>query len=239
MRTEIIYEDNAVLVGYKPAGLATETARVGQTDMVSELKNYLASGQKSGGKSPYLGVIHRLDQPVEGLLVFAKDRRAAATLSAQLRTGTLGKRYCAVICGQPACEQGELADDLRRGGDGRAYVVTGQQERYPDARRAVLHYEIVREINAGAGPECPAGPKIFLADIRIGTGRFHQIRAQMAHAGMPLLGDRKYGTEESLALSCRLGMRNVALYACHLEFVHPVTEELLSFHREPDNLFFA
>ena len=102
MKTQIVYEDNDIVVINKPAGLATQTARVGQPDVVSELKNYL--------RSPYLGIIHRLDQPVEGLLVFAKNKRAAAALSTQLQSteGVLNKQYYAVFCGKPAAEKGRL-----------------------------------------------------------------------------------------------------------------------------------
>ena len=81
MKTQVIYEDEDILVVHKPAGIATQTARVGQQDVVSELKNYLA---KSKGTQPYLGIVHRLDQPVEGLLVFAKSKQSAAALAAQL-----------------------------------------------------------------------------------------------------------------------------------------------------------
>ena len=102
MKTEIIFEDKDILVAYKPAGLATQTARVGQQDMVSELKNYLwqkrmITGAALGRPAPYLGVIHRLDQPVEGLQVFAKTSTAAAELNRQLQDGRMKKSYLAVL----------------------------------------------------------------------------------------------------------------------------------------------
>lgn len=219
MRTKIIFEDAAIMIAHKPAGLATQTAKVGQQDMVSELKNYLASGQR--GKVPYLGVIHRLDQPVEGLLVFAKEKSAAAALTKQLGQGTLNKQYYAVICGKPCGNTGELVDYMYKDSAGKAQMVTGQQEKYPEAKKAVLQYKIVEEISSDK--------EIFLADIHIDTGRFHQIRAQMAYAGMPLLGDSKYGNETSLALSKELGIRNVALCAYCIELQHPVTKEKMKF----------
>ena len=122
MKTEIIYEDANILVCYKPAGLPVQTAKVGQMDMVSELKNYLHSA--------YLGIIHRLDQPVEGLLVFAKDKKSAAKLSAYLQEGTLNKQYYGVICGKPSAPGGELVDYLKKEID-RAVVVT---EAYQEAK---------------------------------------------------------------------------------------------------------
>lgn len=229
MRTTIIYEDDHIIIARKPAGLATQTSKVGQADMVSELKNYLASGQK--GKVPYLGVIHRLDQPVEGLLAFAKSKQAAAALTKQLGQGTLNKQYYAVICGKPSRESGELVDYLYKDNSGKAQVVTGKQEQCPDAKKAVLQYRIIKEMSTEG--------QILLADIHIDTGRFHQIRSQMAHAGMPLLGDSKYGSEESMALSGEHGIRNVALCAYCLELAHPVTGKKLSFSVEPEGKAFS
>lgn len=230
MRTKIIYEDAHIIVAHKSAGLATQTAKVGQADMVSELKNYLAAAQK--GKPPYLGIIHRLDQPVEGLLVFAKNKQAAAALTKQLGNGTLNKQYYAAICGKPSAEAGELVDYLYKDmvKEGKALVVTGRQQDYPDAKKAVLQYRIIKELSTE--------PPIFLADIHIDTGRFHQIRTQMAHAGMPLLGDSKYGTEASKELSWELGVRNVALCAYAIDLLHPVSGKKLCFTAEPEGKAF-
>lgn len=230
MKTKIIYEDAHIIVAHKPAGLATQTAKVGQADMVSELKNHLASTRK--GQAPYVGVVHRLDQPVEGLLVFGKNKQATAVLTKQLGQGTLNKQYYAVICGKPSEDSGELVDYLYKDvvKEGKALVVTGQQEQYPDAKRAVLQYQIIKELSTD--------PAVCMADIHIDTGRFHQIRAQMAHAGFPLLGDSKYGTEESCAVSCERGIRNVALCAYSLELLHPTTGKKLSFKVEPENKAF-
>ena len=231
MRTRIIYEDNHIIVAHKPAGLATQTARVGQADMVSELKNHLAAEQK--GQPPYLGLVHRLDQPVEGLLVFGKTKQAAAALTKQLGEGTLNKQYYAVICGKPPADSGELVDYLYKDvvKEGKAVVVTGQQHKYPEAKKAVLQYRILKELSTE--------PAVCLADIHIDTGRFHQIRAQMAYAGFPLLGDGKYGTDESIALSSERGIRNVALCAYSLELIHPTTGKKLSFSVEPEGKAFA
>lgn len=274
MRPRIVYQDDAVIVAYKPAGLATQTARVGQADMVSELKKELAaceraqgtagnSAGKDGGKSgvqnrktqpAYLGVVHRLDQPVEGLLVFAKNSKAAAELSKQLTEGSLNKQYFAVVCGKPAAKAGELVDYMIKSKDNVAQIVersenhtinTEKEACKPDCtkqtatkgdvqgkdiKKAVLKYKILEDVSTPA--------TLALADIHIETGRFHQIRCQMAHAGMPLLGDLKYGNDVSVELGRKLGIRNVALCAHKLVFRHPVTQRKMSFEIKPENKAF-
>lgn len=221
MRTKVIYEDKDIMVIHKPAGLATQTGQIGSMDVVSELKNYLAAK----GEDSYVGVIHRLDQPVEGLLVFAKNKRAAAHLSGQLAKDNLNKEYDAVVCGVTECREETLTDYLRKGNDSRAQVVTGEEERFQDARRAVLHY-CVKE-------EAPPFPGTTLIHVTLQTGRFHQIRAQMAHAGYPLLGDVKYGNEMSAELSREYGIRQVALCASAMSLQHPVTGKKLHFEIKP------
>lgn len=225
MKTEIIYEDNELLVVHKPAGLATQTAKAGQADIVSELKNYL--------KCSYLGIIHRLDQPVEGLLVFAKTKKSAAALSLQLKEGTLNKQYYAVICGKPMAEQGELVDYLYKDTlkTGRAVVAAPQDiSRYPDAKRAVLQYRLLQYAEEA---------DLSLLEIHIDTGRFHQIRAQMSHAGMALLGDAKYAGEAVRKRGEELGIRNVALCAFCISFQHPVKKRKMDFRIKPQGKIFS
>ncbi len=211
METEIIYEDKDVLVCKKPAGLPVQTARIASPDMVSELKNYLPAGA-------YLAVVHRLDQPVEGLLAFAKSPKAAKELGRQLSGAGFMKIYYAVAFNQPLVEEGMLEDYMIKEGS-RAKVVTAD---VPGAKKAVLHYRLLA---ARSGK--------VLYEIRLETGRFHQIRAQMAHAGMPLLGDRKYADEAIKIYSEKHGIRNVALCAGELEFRHPATGRQLSFAVKP------
>lgn len=214
MKTEIVYEDQDILICHKPAGLATQSASVTQPDVVSELKNYLGGG--------YVGFIHRLDQPVEGLLVFARNKRAAASLSRQLEEGTLRKQYCALVYGRPAQDSGELADYLCKDGS-LARVVSGDA---PGARKALLRYQLRQTGSRGADRSC--------LDICIDTGRFHQIRCQLSHAGMPILGDLKYGTAESLEVSRRLGIRHVALCACGIVLRHPASGREITHEICPD-----
>lgn len=205
MKTNIIYEDQDILICYKPAGLATQSASVSQPDVVSEIKKYLGGG--------YLGIVHRLDQPVEGLLVFARNKKAAGALSRQLAESLLQKHYCALVYGRPPQERGRLVDYLRKEGSLSKVVSEGDRE----AQKAVLQYQM-RQPSGDAASE-----KYSCLDIQIDTGRFHQIRCQLSHAGMPILGDRKYGTEESLEESRRLGIGQTALCACEIRLRHPVT----------------
>lgn len=238
MQTQIVYEDEAVLVIRKPAGLATESAGIGQKDVVSELKNYVA--KKNPGKMPYLGIVHRLDQPVEGLLVFAKTKKAAENLTAQLGKGMLKKEYLAVVCGKVPENTGRLVDYLAKE-KGMAVVknaadaktekdVDAQAEKAadPQAKKAVLTYTKKAETE-----------KFTLLAVQIETGRFHQIRAQLSHAGFPILGDEKYGSEESKELSREKKIRFTALCAASLSFRHPVTGKTMAFTQAPQNPAFA
>ena len=230
MQTQIVYEDEAVLVIRKPAGLATESAGIGQKDVVSELKNYVA--KKNPGKMPYLGVVHRLDQPVEGLLVFAKTKKAAENLTAQLGKGTLKKEYLAVVCGKVPENTGRLVDYLAKE-KGIAVVKDAadvQSEKAADsqAKKAVLTYTKKAETE-----------ELTLLAVQIETGRFHQIRAQLSHAGFPILGDEKYGSEESKELSREKKIRFTALCAASLSFRHPVTGKTMAFNQAPQNPAFA
>ncbi len=218
MKTRILHEDRDILVCHKPAGLAVENAAVGRMDMVSELKNYL--------KSPYLGLVHRLDQPVEGLLVFAKNPKAAAALSKQLKDNTLNKEYYAVICGQPDTDKGRLVDYLAKDNKNRMAKVVKKDDK--DGKEAILEFELLQSIPQN-------DERISLLRINIKTGRFHQIRAQLSNAGIPILGDRKYGTEASFKLSNITETKNVALCACSLNFKHPINGKNIEYSVIPDS----
>ena len=236
---------------HKPAGLATQSAKVGQPDAVSELKKYLAgkasaenvggmtegakgeqgrakAGGAKTGTEPYLGIVHRLDQPVEGLLVFAKTKAAASHLTKQLEAGSLNKQYYATVCGKPEAKSGELVDYLLKEGNLAKVVPQGT----PQAKKAVLQYRVAESKVPECGAEIKSTQNVIRLDVHIDTGRFHQIRVQLAHAGFPILGDMKYGTSESVEMSKELGVRNVALFAYKLEFVHPVTGKHMEYKIE-------
>lgn len=231
----IIYEDEAVLVVYKPAGIATQTARLGQQDMVSELKNYLAKKpENKGNGEPYLGVVHRLDQPVSGILAFAKTKQAAAELGRQLANGQMQKYYYAVICGHPVGQEGRLEDYLYK--DAKTNLSSVVKANDPNAKKAALEYKLIKTLMVWGENTQPE--EISLIEISLITGRHHQIRVQMAHGGMPLLGDSKYGNDHSKNLSRETKCRNVALCAYKLEFYHPVTRKKSLFERQPEGEIF-
>lgn len=220
----ILYEDKEIIVCHKAAGIAVQSARIGMPDMESTLKNYLVA--KNPGKMPYLGVVHRLDQPVEGVLVFAKNKKAAAGLTGQITSGSVTKEYLAVTAQKVEKVQGHLEDYLKKNGKtNTSAVVTPETD---GAKKAVLDYEVLNEVS----DERTLTGKRILVRIQLGTGRHHQIRVQMAHAGMSLLGDRKYNPEDSSGLP-------LGLCSCHLVFRHPVTGKKLEFQVTPKGECFA
>lgn len=215
IRDYIIYEDKDILVCHKPAGIAVQNARVGSMDLESLLKNYVA--QKVPGKMPYLGIIHRLDQPVEGVLVFALNSRAAAELNRQMTSGKIKKIYLAVTEGEVKVQKATLEDWLKK--DNRTNSSTVVAAGTVGAKKAVLSYELLetREVQ---------GQRRNLLEICLDTGRYHQIRVQMAHVGMPLVGDRKYNPQKS-------GQEPLALCSAKLGFQHPVTKKKMEFQVIP------
>lgn len=216
---EIIYEDEAIIVCRKEAGVAVQTARAGQADVVSLLKNYRAKKKEE----PYIGLIHRLDQPVEGVMVFAKTQQAAAKLSAQVSSRSMEKEYLAVTTGVPKPQKGELRDWLLR--DGKTNTSAVVDKGTPQAKEAVLDYEVEQVSENG---------QQALVHIWLHTGRHHQIRVQFAHAGYPLVGDTKYGKSEQNSRYCP-----VALCSCRIGFVHPVTKKKMEFVIEPKGKAFS
>ena len=222
MKTKILYEDPHIFVIHKPAGIAVQSGRVGQMDCESELKNYLARQ----GADPYIGLIHRLDQPVEGVLVVAGTKEAAAKLNKQLAQGTLNKKYLTVVHLEKDDieEKGTFVDFLVKEGQVAKVVSSNIIE----AKEARLHYQILKKQD-----------ELALVDVEIETGRFHQIRCQMAHHGMPLIGDVKYGSNESREISTKAGIRQVALCANRIAFKHPITGKELSFEVKSENKAFA
>lgn len=233
MKPVIVYEDRDIIVCEKEAGVPVQSAGIGTKDMVSILKNYRSESEYIKGE-PYIGVIHRLDQPVQGLLVFAKTKEAAAALSAQAAGDAMQKKYLAVACGDAMGAEGELHDYLLK--DGRTNSSRVVKKETKGAKEARLVYRI---LNKKEG--------LMLAEIRLYTGRHHQIRVQMANAGMPLYGDQKYGNPGSVVEETSgdgryvkgSGQSMLALCAYKLSFNHPVTGKVMEFTCTPKGSIFS
>ena len=208
MEIEIIFEDKDILVCRKPAGVATQTKRLGQQDMESLLKNYRAKK----GEPPYIGIVHRLDQPVEGVMVFAKNQKAAANLSKQVQDRVIGKYYYAVSSKVPDEKEGILEDYLLT--DKKANFAQVVDAKTDGVKHAKLEYKVV---------ETKGNKTLF--DIKLNTGRQHQIRVQMANAGCPLVGDSKYGEAGD--------KEQLALCSYKLEFEHPTKKNSMEFEIQP------
>lgn len=213
MDLRILYEDTHLIVCYKPSGIATQTSKIGAMDMVSLLKQYL--------KGAYVAVIHRLDQPVEGVLVFAKTPFAAKELSRGLQTEQFGKHYKAVLCGVPKKKKERLEDYLVK--DARTNTSSISTDSDKNAKKAVLFYEVEKTAMV-------EGEERSLVNIRLETGRHHQIRVQMANIGCPIWGDTKYNPFMKLGK----GWMKIALCAYRLQFQHPQTKKEMIFEIEPE-----
>ncbi|MCD7736583.1 MAG: RluA family pseudouridine synthase [Lachnospiraceae bacterium] len=236
----ILYEDKEILVCHKPAGVPVQSASVREKDMVSILKCH---------RKDEIYVVHRLDQPVEGVLVFAKTKRAAADLSRQIADGSMKKLYRAVVSSDVAPYSGTdewhtLVDYLVK--DGRRNLSCVSDAGNKAAKRAELRYRILgcrKESIVGSTPVrtrqgirvdtdadergTSSEREFLLVEIELKTGRHHQIRVQMAHAGLPLAGDRKYnphGEEDATSL---------ALCAVSLSFRHPASGKAMRFETKP------
>lgn len=220
MRSTIIYEDNDIIVVDKPAGMAVQSASASSIDVESELKNYMA---KTTGKSE-IYVIHRLDQPVSGLLVFAKNKTAASKLSEAVAGNGMKKIYHAGVYKVPQRSEAELVDYIKVDKKTRITQIVqksskGQKDK--DIKQARLSYRILE-----------ANENEALLEVTLDTGRFHQIRAQLSHMGCPILGDKKYGSSESMAYSESKDIRNICLRSVGISFIHPKDGKSVSFFAE-------
>lgn len=229
---QIIFEDNEIIVCHKMPGIPVQTAKAGQQDMVSMLRNYFA-GKKEDADA---FVIRRLDQPVEGIMVFAKNRQAAADLSQQVQEKSVEKEYLALAEGSFCEPAGTLEDYLLR--DGRSNTSKVVPKGAKGAKAARLCYE-VKKVISGFGKSGDAlgaicqSEIISLVSIRLDTGRHHQIRVQMAHAGHPLVGDKKYNK------NCSPGYLPIGLCSVKTSFNHPATGERMEFCVQPKGALFV
>jgi 23S rRNA pseudouridine1911/1915/1917 synthase len=208
---KILYEDDYILAVHKEAGIATQTSKLAEKDLYSEVMNYLSSK----GKKDTIGIIGRLDQPVSGIVLFAKDSKITAAFTKLMNEAKPEKYYLARVYGGPKDDEGTLTDYLRKDAKTNSSIICKEGER--GAKKSILQYKVAeREGNEA------------LLDIKLITGRHHQIRLQCSNAGYPLLGDRKYGSEKSIEYSMENNIKTVALRAYKMVFPHPVTGETMT-----------
>ncbi|RXZ80184.1 RNA pseudouridine synthase [Paenibacillaceae bacterium] len=210
----ILYEDNHLLAVVKPPGIPSQADDSGDEDMLTLLKSDLKRRYDKPG-NVFLGLVHRLDRPVGGVMLFAKTSKAASRLSEAVRSRTFGKTYLAVLTGTPARTSGQLTHHLTK--DSRTNTVQAFDHPVSGSKEARLDYRILATASGTA-----------LAYIRLHTGRSHQIRVQMAAIGCPLVGDRKYGSQSGTSI-----VHNIALWSAAIEVAHPVTKEKLRISAAP------
>jgi 23S rRNA pseudouridine1911/1915/1917 synthase len=212
-RYEILFEDGDLLVIYKAPGVAVQSARATVPDVMSLLQNEML---ERGEKGARLHLVNRLDQPVEGILLVAKNEKTAADLGRQVQDHVhMEKWYQALVCGKLAEKEGILVDYLLK--DGRTNMSKVVEKGTKDAKRSELSYQVIEQWS---------DPDRTLLKIQLLTGRHHQIRVQLSHAGLPIVGDAKYGTMAS---------ENGQLCLCSYKttFVHPRTKKEMTFEVSP------
>jgi 23S rRNA pseudouridine1911/1915/1917 synthase len=207
----ILYEDNHLLVVEKPANLPVQADASGDADLLTMLKKYIRERYGKPGEA-YLGLVHRLDRPVGGAMVFAKTSKAAARLSAQFRSHEAKKRYCAIVSGNPKPREA-LTDWLIK--DAATFSSRAVPPETPGAKQARLRYSLLGRTEGKA-----------LLDIELLTGRPHQIRVQLQNAGLPIEGDQRYNANAQEGIQIRL-------WAYALTIAHPTLKEPMTFFSAP------
>ncbi|CAM3403085.1 RluA family pseudouridine synthase [Marinicrinis lubricantis] len=197
----ILYEDNHLLSVVKPPNMPTQEDSTGDADLLSEVKNDIKVRHQKPG-NVFVGLVHRLDRPVGGVMIFAKTSKAASRLSDQIRTHTFKKTYLAIVRGEPAADKEELVHYLRK--DSKTNTVHLAKPQEPDAKKAILSYV-----------KGPSRNGLTIIAVHLKTGRPHQIRVQLSAIGFPLYGDQKYGAHVN-----KPGQQ-IALWSSEIGFEHP------------------
>jgi 23S rRNA pseudouridine1911/1915/1917 synthase len=212
-KLNVLYEDNHVIVVVKPQNIPTQEDESKDKDLLTIVKEYIKEKENKPG-NVYVGLVHRLDRPTGGVMVFAKTSKAASRLSQQISDGELKKKYLTVVLNKPREKRLKLVNYLQK--NARTNTVQVVPELTTGAKRAELEYNVL-----------DVRDKVSLVEVNLFTGRSHQIRVQMKHIGCPVYGDVKYGGDK-LAKG-----HNLALWAYELKFVHPTTKENMTFKVYP------
>lgn len=209
----VLYEDNQIIVVLKPQNVPTQGDSSGDESLLDMVKAYVKEKYNKPGEA-YIGLVHRLDRPTGGVMVFARTSKAAERLCEQIKTGEFEKRYLAVVVGTPRDRQARLVNYLKK--DEKTNTVVTVPAAVEGAKRAELIYKVLE-----------TEPRVSLVDIKLLTGRSHQARVQMKSVGTPIFGDARYGGDV-LAKGY-----NLALWAYELRFYHPVTKVPMVFMAYP------
>jgi 23S rRNA pseudouridine1911/1915/1917 synthase len=204
----VLYEDNHLIAVYKPAGVLVQGDITGDPCLMDEVKEYLKKKYHKPG-NVFLGLLHRLDRPVSGIVLFARTSKAAARLSEQIRNHKIKKIYQAEVLGKMPKKSGTLINYIKKDEARKVAVVSDKPDK--QRQKAELIYTVLKEER-----------NYSLLEIELKTGRFHQIRAQLAHAGHPIKGDVKYGAPKPLS------DRAIALCATSLTFKLPTQDKFLT-----------
>jgi 23S rRNA pseudouridine1911/1915/1917 synthase len=219
-KIELLYEDNHILVVVKPPNILTQGDQTGDKDMLELLKEDLKIRYNKPG-NVFLGLVHRLDRPVGGVMVFAKTSKAASRLSEQIRARSFSKTYLAVVHGVPEKTYSTLEHYLvKNEKTNYVSIVDPLYNKNTAAKKAVLDYELKK-----------SNGEISLVKVRLHTGRPHQIRVQLASIGNPLYGDQKYGGGIN-----KPGMQ-LALWSAEIGFEHPTKKIQMSFKSNPPGIY--
>ena len=212
---KVLYEDNHIITAIKPAGVLSQGDGSDSPDILTILKAYIKEKYEKPGEV-YLGLVHRLDRPVSGVMVFARTSKAASRLSEQIRQRKVDKIYRCVVDGVLEGE-GRLENYISK--DEARNMVTVTDTEKPGFKASYLDYKALSSKDG-----------MTLVEVKLGTGRSHQIRAQMAHSGYPLIGDQKYGKKD-------IRTKDIALEAYKLSFEHPVKREFITFEAPIPSVF--
>ncbi|HEY9542513.1 RluA family pseudouridine synthase [Prevotella sp.] len=205
---QVVFEDNHIIIVYKESGEIVQGDKTGDTPLSETVKAYIKEKYHKPG-NVFLGVVHRLDRPVSGLVVFAKTSKALSRLNSMFRNGEVHKTYWAITKNKPAQSEGTLVNWLvRNEKQNKSYAYDHE---VPDSKKSILKYREIAHTD-----------NYTLLEIILLTGRHHQIRCQLAHMGCPIKGDLKYGAKRSNPDG------SISLLSHHVEFTHPVSKEPIS-----------
>lgn len=219
MDLKVLYEDNHIIVVIKPAGIPVQQDKTGDLDMLTIIKEYLKEKYNKPG-NVYLGLVHRLDRMVGGVMVFAKTSKAASRISEYIRQKNFKKKYYAIVNSRLDVTSEKIKLDNYLVKNERLNMSRVVDKDIKNSKQAILEYRVLKNFKY-------KNKDYSLVDIDLQTGRHHQIRVQMANIGAPLYGDQKYGQKEN-----KVG-ENLALWSYYLSFFHPTKDEYLEFTFKP------